>query len=347
VDESRIAARPDRSTQLGGESMSAVQHEENAHATSRPSEACAPVLGVTLYDRVTALLLSLIVTLGGATLVFGGLWAANQDWNRGEKLVKIREQPILFDDSDNGGDPWGAPGDTDPSSPGEPGSEPVSAQDFDWPTTDAPDLNQAITTLVSQFTDDSIDAEQLIIQPDFPRSYIQSGSDKKGIRGPLGEDPSKRGGGVPRAKRWQITYERGLTEAEYAKQLDFFRVELATVSGGKLYRVSNLALPHPTAVLGQAGTKELYFQWRDAARREVDLGLLRKATEVPLAESAIVLHFYPPALESKLLRMEIEHASQHGRPDLRQVAKTIFVVKKTETGYDFEVAKQTYLVQQM
>lgn len=325
--------------------MSAIQ-QENAKSTTRSNESCEPVLGVTLYDRVTALLLTLIVTLGGVTLVFGALWAANHPWGPGTKISKIMDQPTLTEDEDDfGGKLDGLPNDTDPFVPGVAGRDPSTPQDDQRPSSDAPDLNEVITSLVNQIGATSIDLDQVTFQPDIPRSYLATGSDSTGKRGPLGDGPGKEGG-VPAAKRWEIIFERGLTEDQYARQLDFFKVELATVAGGKLYRVSNLASPQPTVRVGQAD-KELFFQWRDAARRMVDLGLLRKAKELPLAENAIVLHFYSRETESKLRQMEREYATQHGRADLHQVAKTKFVVKKTESGYDFEVAKQTYLVQQM
>ena len=330
--------------------MSAVQLPENANAPNRPADPPDSVLGVTLYDRVTALLLTLIVTLGGFTVGFGALWVANQPWWVEPPISRVNFQSILVDDDDDfGGRLTGAINDTDPLAPGvidDDNRAAMTTEEPDRPSSEVPELNQLITNLQDQFRDAPIELEQVAFPADLSRSILPRGSDTTGKHGPLGNDVGRRGG-LSRAKRWEIIFEPGLTEAEYARQLDFFRVELATVSDGKLYRVSGLGSPHPAARVGQSDQKELFFQWRDAARRTVDLGLLRKATELTLVENAIVLHFYPRETELKLLQLEMDFAARAGRPDLHQVAKTIFVVKKTETGYDFEVAKQTYLVQQM
>jgi hypothetical protein len=320
---------------------------ENANGNPTPSEPRDPVLGVTRYDRVTALLLTLIVTSGGATIAFGALWAANQDWRSDREPVPIGEQPTLEDDDEDfGGILSGAVNDTSPPAPGVASNDPAIPENPDEATSDAPALELVIGTVKDQFTEASIDPDQLTIQLDFPRSNSSRGSDTMGVRGPLGNDKGMKGG-VSRAKRWEIIFESGLSEVEYARQLDFFMVELATMSDGKLIRVSNLASPRPTARLVQPDKKELFFQWRDAARRAVDLGLLRKVAGITVTENSHVFHFYPRETELKLLQLETDYATRQGRPDLHQVAKTKFVVKKTETGYDFEVAKQMYFVQQM
>src|SRR5437870_5587787 len=46
-------------------------------ATDQPGQTFEPVLEVTLYDRVTSLLLSLIFTTGGLTVALGVIWWAN------------------------------------------------------------------------------------------------------------------------------------------------------------------------------------------------------------------------------------------------------------------------------
>jgi hypothetical protein len=324
--------------------MNTVQ-QNNVDPTTCSSESREPLLGVTLYERVTAMLVSLMVTLGGVTLAFGALWMANQKWDNGERLATILDQPIL--EEDYGGILQGRFDDEFPRVPGVPDENPTAADNPEQPTSDTPELNQIITELVEQVGETAFELDQVAITPDIRYSYLARGSDGSGQRGPLGDGPGGGKGGVAAAKRWEIVFEPGVTELEYARQLDFFRVELATVAGDKLYRVSNLASPRPSARVAPTNKKELFFQWRDAARRAVDLGLLRKATEVPVTDNSIVLHFYPRETELKLRQLESDYAAEHGRPDLRQVAKTRFIVKRTETGYDFVVAKQTYLVQQM
>jgi hypothetical protein len=84
------------------------------------------------------------------------------------------------------------------------------------------------------------------------------------------------------------------------------------------------------------------FVWRDERRRLADLRMVRKSTPVAIPDDAVLLHFCPPATALKLERLERDYAADQGRTDLRVVAKTRFVVKKTESGYDLEVKNQRY-----
>src|SRR5262245_20658280 len=86
--------------------------------TTQSFEPSVPVLGVTVYERVTAFMLTLIVTLGAVTVVFGALWVADHLSHREPESIKIALQPFIpDDDEDFGGIPTGAVNDTDPSLP--------------------------------------------------------------------------------------------------------------------------------------------------------------------------------------------------------------------------------------
>ena len=318
--------------------------QQNPPAANPVQSPTEPVLGVTTYERVTALLLTLIFTLGGLTLAFGGLWAANQRWPTHPALSPILNQPTAGTDDDFGGDPDGEKNAPGLFAPGIPGEDPSSQDDPDRPTADSPALEQILNDLKKQFAESLPEFDQL--EPsDLPRSILATGSDGKGDKKKLGTGPGDKGG-TETAKRWEIIFESGLTEIEYARQLDFFNIQLTTFSDGKWFRVSGMATTHPTVQVGAVEQKGgCIFFWRDAGRRQVDLSLIRKAKELTVADDSVVAHFYPREIKSKLLAIETAYAAAHGHPDLHDVAKTKFIVKRTENGYDFEIAKQTYLVQ--
>lgn len=94
-------------------------------------------------------------------------------------------------------------------------------------------------------------------------------------------------GGVSREQRWSIAYPTGRTLDEYARELDTFRVELATPVGDSLAYASNFSSATPTRRTGPPDLDErLYFAWRGQGHKKTDVALLRKAG-IKIGESTI------------------------------------------------------------
>ncbi len=143
---------------------------------------------------------------------------------------------------------------------------------------------------------------------------------------------------VPRWERWEIRYDSA-TLASYAKQLDFFKIELGAAGGGSrevdyLTKVSSSA-PVSRAAPGLNETR-LYMVWRGGRLQDLDRQLLTKAGVK--TNGRILMQFYPKKVENELAALERKHRKD-GRID--KIKKTIFGVRPNEAGYEFYIIEQT------
>jgi hypothetical protein len=166
-----------------------------------------------------------------------------------------------------------------------------------------------------------------------------TGTGTGGGRPPLGFGPG-RGGGVPRELRWFIKFASENSLEEYARQLDYFGVELGVLyPEGRLVYVTNLSQRSPTKreVASAADEQRLYFTWQGGERQEADIKLLAKAG-VQVGQGRI-LHFYKTDTENRLAVVERNFANRKAK----EIRRTYFAVVKQGQGYTFEVTRQTYL----
>jgi hypothetical protein len=142
---------------------------------------------------------------------------------------------------------------------------------------------------------------------------------------------------VPRWERWEIRYEASTLE-QYAKQLDFFGIELGAAGGGsRLVDYASEVVKETPKTRSNPGDEEtrLYFSWRGGKLEELDRQLLQKAgVEVG---RRIVLQFYPQKIDDMLARLESEHVKD-GRID--KLRKTIFGVRPAGDGYEYFIIEQ-------
>jgi hypothetical protein len=309
---------------------------------AEPARPAEPMLGVTRYDRVTSFLMSLILTIGLVTSALGAIWVSNQTWIVDRAPPKIEVVDVIEDVAGGGSEE----GELDSSlyAPGPEGSDVSSPSSPDDIVSDTQVVEQAVDNLVNAVASAAVQMDQMMMTSDIGSSHLPSGNPRgKGRKRALGKGPGD-GGGVKRQERWEITFDPGQTEQEYARQLDYFRVELGVIAGNTMHMVTKLASPRPVARQVTTGSEEkrLYFSWRGGSRRQADLNLLKKAVSVPLDNNAITLQFYPEDTVQLLARLEREYAQTQGKTRLELIRKTKFNVKKTPTGYSFEVAKQEY-----
>ncbi|MCA8989505.1 MAG: hypothetical protein KDA78_17785, partial [Planctomycetaceae bacterium] len=121
--------------------------------------------------------------------------------------------------------------------------------------------------------------------------------------------------------------------------LDFFGIELGTIlPDGTLVYLSKLSQPVPTVRKTKSGKDEqrLYMTWQGGSLKSSDAQLFKKA-QIDVSTSR-VLHFYPPAIESQLARLELDYA---GRP-VAEIRRTYFVVDSNRGAYSFRVNRQSY-----
>jgi hypothetical protein len=313
----------------------------NTAGSARPS---GPVLGVTVYEHVTSILLTWILILGVFTLGFGAVWAAKYTWG-------LAPQPppkvdlIVTSDVGGGGEETGEP-DLAQFVPGPDGPD---ISNLHSPDAAIPDTSSVKDTLMAVLITVDLAVEisdSLMIAPDLRASALLTGNrTARGTKPILGGSPGNRGG-VKRSQRWEIVFDQGQTEKEYARHLDFFGVELGAIVNGRMYLASKLAADKPTVreLTATNQEKRLYFSWRGGSRRQVDVSLLGKAG-VPVGGNVIVLQFYPEQTEQLLAHLERDEAQRSGKAlkegklRMELVRKTKFAVEKESNGYRFQITK--------
>ncbi len=143
---------------------------------------------------------------------------------------------------------------------------------------------------------------------------------------------------IPPWERWEIRYA-STSLAEYARQLDFFQIELGGVGGSPhVDYVFDLSSDSPARRRGPSRDEQrIYLSWRSGKLREFDTELVQRAGVE--TSGRILLQFLPPEVCQRLLELEREHAG--ARPP-REWLRTVFGVRRSGAGYEFFVADQMF-----
>lgn len=171
-------------------------------------------------------------------------------------------------------------------------------------------------------------------------TYPISRNDGGGRTARTGSWPGAPNGGIPREQRWRIKFNEG-DLATYARQLDFFRIELgALFKDGRLIFIKNFSSAKPLSRVVHTGKAEdrLYMKWRAGTRRNADVALFRKAG-IPDADDATILHFYAPETELLLACTEVAYRNCKST----NIRRTYFTIEEDGAGYKFVVTSQAYL----
>ncbi len=284
-----------------------------------------PVLTVTRYDIVSSFLGAVVIGLIVAVVWLGVLWATNRV-SRPDSEVPVELLELA------GGVEDGAVNETlDVESP-DPETADPSLADIPAEETEIQEILENVVELSDEAA--TLAPQQFELGA---RNAGKPGSATGTGRRPLGIGPGE--GGLPREQRWFVRFSDRGTLEEYARQLDFFGIELgALMPGGKLILLSNLTAEKPTSrtVTSGAGENRLYMTWQGGERRKADFDLFRKAGID--ASRAIILHFYPPRTERLLATLERTYRNQ----PVERIRRTYFVVRREGRGYRFAVTRQIY-----
>ena len=269
-------------------------------------------LRVSAYDRVASLLVSLLFLVGLAVFLLFLLWLSAR------VFVPQPPIPVEYLDELAGGDTAiSASRDFE-----EPGRQEL--QDLVEPT--LTDKLTAVTDVVTS-TAASLDELESHVSPG-----VGSGDRRRAGRG---GDAS-----VARWQRWQVKFATS-SVAEYARQLDLFKIELAAIGGGQdsidyAFNLSQAKPERRTAVGGEEDNR-LYMTWRSGALEEFDRQLLARAGIATAGR--LIVQFYPRDVEAQMAALESQRAGRHSLGD---IVRTVFQVQKTGPGYRFEVTEQDY-----
>lgn len=285
----------------------------------------APELRVTSYDRVSsgmvALCLGLLLLV---TILSATWWMTRPQQVRQQVPIELIEFP--------GGSEDGAIDETllveSPEDPVPDASPEVTTEE----TVEVEEVFESVTEMAD------VSAEQLLKQ--FETDAVSSGKpgSREGTgRRALGSDGGE--GGLPPEQRWFIQFADQRNLDEYARQLDFFGIELgALLPDGRLVYVSGLSTPSPQVRETRSGRSEsrLYMSWQGGQLKLADEALLKRAGIDP--RQARTLHFYPQQTEQMLLTLEKNYADK----PFSQIRRTYFLVVPDGPGYRFQVTRQSY-----
>ncbi|MFN9373089.1 MAG: hypothetical protein ACK6D3_14505 [Planctomycetaceae bacterium] len=284
-----------------------------------------PYMKTTSYETVSSGLISFLGALGLLVMLLAVAWfSVQRPVMRDPVIIELVEDP--------GGSEDGAPDET---------------LRVDAPLPEVSDATPAEVEAEERQVEQSFEsvlelAEQAVTQTEAQFDSGVQTTGKPGSASGTGRRPLGRGngkGGFPREDRWYVRFSTLGSIEEYAKQLDFFGIELGAVLNGKLTYISQLSNARPAVRTASAGKDEtrLYFTWQGGNRKQADVQLFRKAG-LDIG-NAPILHFYPKKTEDLMATLEFRYKNRKAS----EIRRTFFEVQQSRAGYEFEVVRQTYL----
>jgi len=255
-------------------------------------------------------LLALVVLIGAAVLGLLIVWLSSRIFT-GQVAV-----PVVLEEIGTGGGPLG------------------EGTELEIPSAETLDQEEPLLEETLAAVADAVAARQAVLADPALSEDLESRGGAKGRRG--GDGLGDGTGGQRR--RWEVRFAKGNTLLGYARQLDFFGIELGVLAPeGKVEYASNLSDPKPKRRTRPAKEeKRYYLTWRTGGLREADVELLRRAGIA--TEGCLILKFLPGELEAKLASMEKSRAGDQSG----NVRATRFGVSPAGAGYKFYVMDQTY-----
>jgi hypothetical protein len=271
-------------------------------------------LRVSAFEQVTSMMLSLLVLLSAAAVILFALWASNRLFH---SQVAV---PVVMEEIGTGEGSYGNSLEYDVP-PGE---------DLDFEQPQAP---QTLATVAAAVSGRAVALDDVALG-DPP----QGGPGGRGGRGGFGNNPRGSGGKPGRPRRWEIQFLEGNTIESYARQLDYFKLELGVLMPGDMvayaYHLSKVTPDRRTGSV--VDEKRYYLTWRRGDLEKVDRQLLTRAGIE--AEGKPVLKFLPAEVEATLAQLERERAGNESK----SVYKTRFGIRKDANKYTFYVLDQSY-----
>ena len=276
-------------------------------------------LRVSSYDRVASTLISLLCLIGfgvGCLLII--VYAM-------QVFTRIEAVPITLEDVASTQNPnMGLERDLEPM--GEEDA-PELAEPQLQETLDS--ISEAVSASESLLDDVAFDGD--------PQSSRGKGKGDSREAGTGGEGVNER---VPRAQRWEIRFEPGSLK-QYAKQLDYFGIELGVLGGDDLvYYAFNLAKPKPDSKSQPPAMEQrLYMSWRGGDLEKADRQLATRAGVG--GKGGLIVQFIPKKTEDLMATLEARHADQEGR-EVNDIRKTVFEISQQDSGFVMQVQSQKH-----
>ena len=154
----------------------------------------------------------------------------------------------------------------------------------------------------------------------------------KSAHQPGGGQPANRGG------EWEILFADGITVEEYARQMDYFKIEIGAVSkNGKIEYISNVSQRKPEKRTGHVTAEyRPHIGWKKGQLHAADRKLLAKAG-IASADKEL-WHFFEAPTQARLAELERAYANRVAG----EITRTRFEIRPAAKGegYEFVVVEQ-------
>ncbi len=267
-------------------------------------------LGVSAYDRTSSLLIALLILVGMTVLGLGIVYLTLEFLNRTVVVPVQIAEPAMGQ---------AAAGDDQSLAP--PALE-------DAPELVEPELPELLSELSTIARDPALLDNRFFDSADAAARGAGAGDGR-------GEGPVGTGTGSENWGRFRIRYQDPYSIDAYAKQLDFFNIELALLGeDNRVYYAFQLSQPTPNTRVGDPRDEtRVRFTWLDGPLRRADQRLLTRAGFSPKRRP--ILQCIPDALAADLLRLEREFSGGKDTSEIRRT--TVSVVEDGSGGYRMEV----------
>jgi hypothetical protein len=296
---------------------------ESPRSQQRMSLAPVPGLKLNSYDRVSGMLIALLILIGLAVVCLLAVWLS-LSFSVSQKAI-----PVILDNV-SGGREDGVLGES--LQIDSPDPEQI-AKETDL---EEPQIQETVATVLAAVARVQADLDDPQISEAL-ESGGKGSSKGTGTQVGLGSGGGP-GSGFPRAARWVIEFQEGGSLTQYGQQLQFFGIELGAISGANIEYAINLNKPKPDRRVGPGeAEKRLYFSWKEGTLKEADTQLMRLAGINTAGK--ILVQFYPAETENQLAYLEETFANRKGA----EIRRTRFGVRPAPKGYTFYVIDQSYL----
>ncbi len=290
----------------------------NPRSGSTGPDLKAYELRVSPYERVAGMLLALLALIGLSVLIMFILWLSSQIFAAQAPVPVVMEEFGTGEGGLTGGMQLDAPMDE------------VLGMETDL---EVPSLENTLAAVADAVaTQQALLDDPLLTGQELPGSGGSTG-DGRGMG--FGSGP----GGSGRRRQWEVRFGQGNTLDTYARQLDFFGIELGVypMPNNTVAYARNLASQRPQTRTGPADEeKRFYMTWRQGGLEQADRELLAKAGIS--AQGKIIVKFIPDDLKNQLAAMERTRAG----PEVNNIRTTYFGIRAEGGGYRFYVTDQSY-----
>ncbi len=173
------------------------------------------------------------------------------------------------------------------------------------------------------------------------KRFVQCGVLIASVHTLTAAEPADYSQGARPVASWEIVFGDDISVDEYARQLDYFGIELGVVNkAGQVQYASHFADKRPQRRTGDRELdKRLCVTWKWGTLATADRKLLTKAGIN--AQDRELLHFYPTSIAADMAKLERTFAN-HDLADIKLTRFKLQHRKGAESGYELVVLEQKY-----